>query len=245
MGQWRDSTGGSVANSVLNGTSIPLILPSSGTIGNNGALSAITALPLQYAACYMYFPSNAIAAGVAAGMYYVVMSSTTAGTIYNNTYTSGTPVIPASPTAFATTGPGAYTQTTAAQITLFSDTIPGGIMGISGTLHNESLISTPANANNKTSRLNFGGTTVQQIVQAGASALSQIWHTDITNRGHASRQIVNPLAVVGTSSASASNFGNTSIDTSVDVTYTFTAELAVATDYIILQGIRSELSLLD
>src|ERR1700693_852831 len=90
---------------------IPMILPSSGTIGNNGALSALTALPTIYANAYLYFPAGAIVAGSLAGLYYCIMSSTTAGTIYNNTYdtTLGVmPTIPANPVPFVTPGPGAY-----------------------------------------------------------------------------------------------------------------------------------------
>lgn len=95
---------------------IPFVIPSSGTMGNNGALSGITAVPVAYPSAYVYLPANAIQAGSAAGWYYAVFSSTTAATIYNNPYTSGVPTIPGSPTAFASTGPGAYTQTTGAYI---------------------------------------------------------------------------------------------------------------------------------
>ena len=89
-------------------TGIPLILVSSGNIGNNGALTAITTLPATYSqGCYMWFKTNSISAATPAGWYYVVMTSGTAGTIYNNTYTSGVPLQPAVLTAFVTTGPGA------------------------------------------------------------------------------------------------------------------------------------------
>jgi hypothetical protein len=102
-------TGGTGIPILIGQSSIPMVVASSGSIGNNGALTGHTALPLIYPHCYLYLPADAIVAGSAAGWYYAVMSSTTAGTIYNNTYTSGVPTVPASPTAFATTGPGAYT----------------------------------------------------------------------------------------------------------------------------------------
>lgn len=127
---WRATNGDKfclMSGGIICGT------PSSGSIGDNGALTLTTALLQTFSqGLYLYFPANAIAAGVAAGSYWTVMSSTTAGTIYNNTYIGGKPVAPVSPTAFSTTGPGAYTQTTAASITNVSMTLPGGIIGLEG-----------------------------------------------------------------------------------------------------------------
>jgi hypothetical protein len=91
---------------------VPFIITSSGVMGNNGALSGITALSTTFPQAYIYLPAGAISSGSAAGWYYTVFSSTTAGTVYNNVYTSGTPTVPASPSAFVTTGPGAFVQTT-------------------------------------------------------------------------------------------------------------------------------------
>jgi hypothetical protein len=96
----------------LISTGIPFVMVSSGTMGNNGALSGITAVSVAYPRAYVYLPINAISAGSAAGWYYAVFSATTAATVYNNVYTTGNPTVPASPTAFSTTGPGAYVQTT-------------------------------------------------------------------------------------------------------------------------------------
>lgn len=118
----------------LLGSNLAIGRPSSGSIANNGALTLTTALQTTYSqGAYMYFPANSIAAGVAAGLYWVVMSSTTLGTIYNNTYTSGTPTAPTSLTPFVTTGPGAYTQTVG-EVTLLLGTMPGGSMGKNGVL---------------------------------------------------------------------------------------------------------------
>jgi hypothetical protein len=242
MAYWRDtSLGGAAGQRRLFGSGIPLILPSSGTIGNNGALSALTALPLQYLACYMYFPANAIAAGSAAGMYYVVMSSTSAGTIYNNLYTGGVPSIPANPTPFVTVGPGAYIQTTGAPITLFSGIVPAGSMGLDGTLMIDADYSNIGNTNSKTQRIIFGGQTVHQIAQATAANVVAFWRTRITNRGIATRQYVNPTGVVAPTAGSAGVIGNISVNTAADVTVAFTSELATATDFVVLQGFRASI----
>jgi len=125
------SSNGTVLPYNLSQSAILFVIPSSGSIGNNGALINITALPAIYSTgAYFYFPANAISSGSSAGWYWTVPSSTTAGTIYNSTYTSGTPVA-GTTTAFSTTGPGAYTQVLTA-ITAISISMPGGSMGANG-----------------------------------------------------------------------------------------------------------------
>jgi hypothetical protein len=147
-GQITEKGGYTVPYNLIS-TAIPFVVVSSGTMGNNGALSGITAVISAYPNAYVYLPANAISAGSAANWYYAVFSSTTAATIYNNVYTSGTPTVPASPTAFVTTGPGAYTQTTGAYIKGPTITIPANTVGINGQLFIQSSFSANNNANNK------------------------------------------------------------------------------------------------
>ena len=218
---------GSVA---MFSTVFPMILPSSGTIGNNGALSGLTALHGTYDSCYMYFPENAIAAGVAAGLYYCAMSSTTAGTIYNNTYTSGAPTIPASPTAFSTTGPGAYTQTTGSFITVLSVTVPGNSMGINGGLDSQVALSNNNSAGVKTFQIKLGAYTMLWASNTTALLFGSL-QPFIKNMGVANRQNGNVWgAAPGT------------IDTTTDQTLVVAGMLEVATDFFYLQGINFRLT---
>jgi hypothetical protein len=221
--------------------SIPVLEPSSGTIGNNGALSAISALTNAYTSAYLYFPANAIAAGVAAGLYYTVMSSTTAGTIYNNTYTSGVPIIPASPTPFVTTGPGAFTQTTN-EITLLSLILPGHTLGPNGSMHITALMGdTTNNANSKTAKVKLDSTVIIQntILTSGrAIRLEGIFsnrNSESINAYPASTAAL--CFCTTTATVSASNVHG-SIDTSSDRTFSITAQLASAADSIILDSTR-------
>lgn len=216
---------------VLNQSGFPMILPSSGSIANNGALTGLTALPTTYANCYMYFPANAIAAGVAAGMYYVVMSSATAGTIYNNLYTSGEASIPASPTPFVTTGPGAYTQTIGAPITLLTSTITGGAMGIDGQLFIYPVWSHTNNGNSKIETLQLGGTTIGSWTQTNTVQAS--YCVRVSNKQSYTKQVVVPNATFGASAAALLYLTK---DTSTDLALTRTAQLAVATDYIVSES---------
>lgn len=241
MANWRDNNGGGGAQRLM-GNGIPMIIPSSGSIGNNGALSGITALPTQFASCYMYFPANAISAGSAAGFYYVVMSSTSAGTIYNNTYTSGTPTIPASPNAFITAGPGAYTQTTAADITMLSASIPGGLLGTDGTIGVKVDISHPENTNDKICKLTYGGATVTSVPMATATVETQLWSVHITGRGAVNKQYTHPTNA-SRDGTYASSVNEISVNSAAAQTMAFTGQLAVATDYIILHGLKAFLEI--
>lgn len=214
---------------------IPMILPSSGTIGNNGALSAITSVVNAHPSCYMYFPANAIAAGVAAGLYYVVMSSPTAGTIYNNTYTDGKPTIPTTPTAFVTTGPGAYVQTTATDITLLSTTLTGGAMGKSGQLIVYPQNCIPATAGAKSMRVLFGGTTIMSLVDTTSN--QECRPVRISNRDSEAKQVA--TSYTGFSAAAATPIYPV-INTAADVVILNVAQIATATDFVTLESVLME-----
>jgi len=119
-------------NPLYHGT-LPMVVPSNYTMGDNGAISGIAAFTATFSSgCYMYLPANGIYAGSAAGLYYCIMSSTTAGTVYNNTYTSGVPTAPESPTPFVTTGPGAVVQTSGVILPLLTLTLPAKSLGTNG-----------------------------------------------------------------------------------------------------------------
>lgn len=216
---------------ILSQSGVPVGIPSSGSIGNNGALSGLTAFPTTYAGIYLYFPANAIFAGSAAGLYYCVMSSTTAGTIYNNTYPSGDPEIPTSPTAFTTTGPGAYTQSTA-EITLRSVTAPGGLMGRRGSARVLALFGCNNSANTKTCRVNFGGSNVY-FKNETTNTLAQPLVL-IRNRGMVASQVSTGS---GTGAIGLGSYATTptltAVNTAVDQSMTITGQLASASDFMV------------
>jgi hypothetical protein len=226
--------------SLVSQWGVPVIVPSSGSIGNNGALTGITALPTTFANCWMSFPTNAIFAGSAAGVYFVQMSSTTAGTIFNNTLSSGAPYIPASPTPFVTTGPGAYAQSTSAQ-DLVSIPILGGSMGANGAIKHKAAWLTPNNAASKQTQVKFGG-----AVAATYSPASQNWlgvERTLRNMGVTNQQIVIAAATsvssdVGALGAAASFL---SVNTANNQNLVFSGLISAATDYIVLVGATVEL----
>ncbi|MGD0634010.1 MAG: hypothetical protein ABSA13_07010 [Beijerinckiaceae bacterium] len=220
---------------ILGQLYLPLILPSSGSMGNNGALSGITALPTIYAHAYIYMPAGAISSGSMAGWYYYVASSTTAGTVYNNTYSSGTPTIPSSPAAFSTTGPGAYTQTTSV-VTAYSLTIVGGTLGAADAVQATSSFTLNDSSNNKVFDSYFGSTAYEL---GGATLTTYKAFTGITgfrNPGSLSSQ---------TSTTTINSYGYGydvalpvygAINTASNQPLFFNIQLTAATDFIVMEN---------
>jgi hypothetical protein len=222
---------------ILSQSGVPVGIPSSGSIGNNGALTLTTAFPTTYADIYLYFPANAIVIGSAAGLYYCVMSSTTAGTIYNNTYTSGDPTIPASPTAFSTTGPGAYTQALS-EVTARTNTVPGRMLGSNGVIETIPFFQNNATAGGKNVRTRYGGTLFWSTTQTTPNTVQPM--VLIRNQG-ASNSQNSSSAVAGTGQAGGvPNTG--AVDSSIDQALSHTLQLTVATDWAILMGTMTRIN---
>ena len=229
--------------SVLGQSHIPFILVSSGSMGDNGALSAVTTLPATYPSAYVYLPTGAITAASTAGWYYTVFSSATAGTVYNNTYTAGTPTIPASPTPFVVTGPvgGTFTQTTASLITAYSLNIPGNTLGTNGAIRAAQSYSYASSANAKTVKnyyssyalfTNANSTSGDQ----GGSFLA----------GFSNRQATNVQVTAFGNAAGGLGIGATSpliggIDSTANQNYTVQMQLVNASDFIVNESITVEL----
>jgi hypothetical protein len=239
MGDITGPIAGSGQGSVqkLAASAIPFIIAPTGSMANNGAITLGTALPVTYASCYLALPAGAISSGSAAGWYYTVMSSATVGQVYNNTYSSGAPTIPGSPTPFATTGPGAYTGittlTTGPQIT-----VPGGAMGPNGILRLLTLWSTLSNADAKTMIAALGGA---QFLNAGlttsgaAQVLSMVY-----NRGNAAINLGQPSANNAGLGTFGANIVQLAVNTALAQTLAISGQLATATDFLILESFLAE-----
>ena len=206
-------------------TGIPFVL-TSGSMGNNGALTLTTAVATAYPNAYVYMPAGAIEVGSAAGWYYAVFSTTGAATIYNNTYSSGQPTIPVSPTAFVTTGPGAFTFSTASEYTVVSVTLAANAMGIHGSLE---YIWT-ATANNSANPKYARGYFASQPISGATAFTSQTagrWTATVQNRGVANVQTTNALQFSNAQLSAANS--TTAINTASSVTVTGTLFLNVST----------------
>jgi hypothetical protein len=216
---------------ILVKAGIPFISLSSGSVAAGGGISGITALPVAYPRAYCYFPANALAAAITAGWYYCTFSTTTAGTAFLDTYTSGMPTIPASPTPVVA-GQGAYTGDTGEEFGP-TITIPAGAMGANGAVQWQDSITVNNTANAKTCRLRFsgsGGTVVNSQNAISVTGTSSI--VEGINNGVATSQTWAHLA--GTLAA-GSPAVYTAVNTANASSVVKSLQKATATDNIVLE----------
>lgn len=232
---------------VLAQSGIPFILPGGTagggsnqfTMGNNGAVSTLQALPSTYdGGAWMYFPANTITGSNPAGWYWFVASSTTAGTVYNNTYTTGSPAAPTTLIPFVSTGPGLGTQTTGADITAMNFTMIGGSMGPNGAVENWWNGAQNNSAGNKIWNEKWGATSMWSRTRTTTTMENPMYR--ISNRGRQDRQFCDAQGGPGSSLTSAGSV--TSIDTSANIAVSITMQIAAASDFMLLNAYRSQLS---
>lgn len=180
--------------SIIQGC-VPIGIPSSGSVGANGALTLTTAFSSVLSPVYLFFPGGAVFSGSAAGFYYVEMSSTSIGTIYNNRYTAGKCDVPSVLTPIVAAGPGAYVQDTAAYKTSVNADITG-LLGKNGDCTFRGNFINNNSGLNKIVITSFGVTTVSTLVASTAtnSMIPTHW---ISNLNDVAKQSVSPVAISG------------------------------------------------
>lgn len=225
----------------LGQANIPFVLLPSGSIGNNGAWTTSNAAQATaYPNAYCFVPLHAISASSAAGWYYCTFSTTQAATLFNNTYTSGTPTIPASPTPFVTTGPGAYTQTTGSNIASYTLAIAGNTIGLNGTVHIEGNVSHNNSAGNKILTTNYDSYAFGTFTDT--TSLNRALIGGFSNRGATNVQVPlsnSSLAVPATGSAGALTYG--AIDSTATKNLVFNLQIASGSDGMVLESAAVEL----
>lgn len=220
-GAWVPNNG----RTLLTRLTLPLVKAPTFTGTTNGAITLGTATGSIYAKCYMYFPANSLVAAHAAGWYYTEMSSTTAGVVYNNTYTPAAGVFPTEPTsktAFSGAVPGGAGSSS--EVTAFTFSVPANVLGSYGIVKMQGSTSWNSTAGNKNFRLRANSTSVSAYdvkTSVGAKLLFQFGNSGDTNRNY-------------TTSSPASNLATdhirTTIDTTSAVTMALSMQCAVATD---------------
>lgn len=224
---------------VVAKSAIPFIHISTGSIGNNGALTAVTALPTTYPGAYCYYPTNSISAATPAGWYWTVFSSATAGTIFNNTYAAGVPAAPTSPTAFATTGPGAFTGDTTARDGP-TITVPAGSMGPNGQIRVTVDFTMTNNGNNKTAAVKLGGTSfLNETLSSDLANMSTVW---FANRAAANSNYGYATGVSNVNNVRVTAPTYTTIDTTAAlVVVPASLNKATATDNMVMERFAIEI----
>jgi hypothetical protein len=224
-------------------STIPFEVAPTGTMANNGVVTLGTALNLAYPAAYLYFPASAIVTGSPAGWYFTIMSSTTVGTVYQNSYSSGVPALPAAAAlpgniggtlvGWVTTGPGAYTGVTGA-VTGPNIYLPANSMASQSSLRFTAITSTNSSAGAKVANLVFGATTVSTF--SATTSTGQRQDAFLSNIGTFANQIVVSNDTDGTETlVRATN------NTATDLLISVTLNLAVATDTLAVESFVVEL----
>lgn len=222
---------------VIGESGIPVILAPNGTVATNGTVTLGTALPLIYANAWMRLPAGAVVGGLA-GLYFVKMTSTTEGQVYTN-YADPTaafvPSIPATQVAAVGSNAG-YTQATAADLPLATLSLGAGAMGLNGEVRANALFGLNSTAGAKTAKIKLGASTVGSLAMTTSVAGSL--SNQVRNRGAANAQIAQTADV---SAGSANANALLAVDTAVAQLVTISGQLAVATDYLVLEGFCAEL----
>lgn len=215
-------------------SAIPFLEFSSWTPGANGALTLAVALPVAYPAAYVYFPLDGIGVGVPAGYYYTTFSSTTVGTVFNNRYVTGQPVIPSSPTAFVTTAGTVTTQVTSA-VTGPNVTLPGGALGPNGQIVTEALWQANNSAQNKQAAATLNSQNMAAVAMTTTNVMSEI-DTKTMNTGVVTRQITRTATINSTTGTPSFLTVDTAQDQAIAMTQTLGS--AATGDYVILLRVR-------
>ena len=209
----------------------PSGIPSSGSVAANGALTVTAAFLETYSdGVWLFFPAGAVYAGSVAGSYWVVMSSTTLGTVYDNVLVlPGSDHPPVTPTPIVAAGPGAYTQVVTTDITVRSVVMPGNTMGEDGMLTFKSLVRHNNSAGAKSWRPSINSTFFGSIVSTTSTLSNR--YCDIYNRRNQSSQISSNWLGPQSMGVTDPIFGTE--NTSIDQTVSVALRIAVATDWII------------
>lgn len=177
--------------------------------------------------CWIYMPANFGGSSYSAGWYWAVFSSDTAGILYTDTYTSGKPKRPASPTAFPTNLTGWLTTTTSEITGPTGFVLPGGSMGPNGSL--KPYLRTAGNTTaNKSFRAYAGATQICVVTPITTLPNSEIM-ASVRNQGSQSLQnISRNVAIPGVGAAGGSYVAgeSTAIDFSVDQTLSMSLQVS-------------------
>jgi len=178
--------------------------------------------------CWCYLPANFGGKTYPAGWYWAVFSSDTAGILYNNTYKSGSPSRPATPTAFVDNLAGWLTQTTSEITGPTGFNLVGGSMGPNGVTKAHLRLIGNATSN-KSYKLYLGSTAIAWISPVTTNPNVE-FIVSSRNQGSQSLQINSRVAaatgvgVVGGVFTGMSE--TTSVDTSADQNVSISLQLS-------------------
>ena len=184
--------------------------------------------------CWCYMPSGFGRSGYAAGWYWAVLSSDTAGVLYTDTYVSGRVTRAFSPTAFPVNLAGWLTQTVSEVTGPTGLVLPGGSMGPSGNIKIHARGS--GNITSTKSFRHYLGSTAIFTTQPTTSP-SYEFLVVTANQGSESLQSnarVSAVTGVGLNSAACTAAEASSINTSADQPYSVSLQISATSGCAVL-----------
>ncbi|MEZ0231893.1 MAG: hypothetical protein ACAH12_03565 [Methylophilaceae bacterium] len=213
--------------------------------GTTGGFSlAGTILPQLIPACFMWFPLNQIAGKAnPAGWYYTEFSTTSAGIVYNNTYVSEKPAIPAVKTPFTgITSLAWLNQDVGADIQSLKYTPPTGVFGDNGGVEINATVQTNSSGNNKTYKFKLDGSSYTFFTNTPTTSTLGSVRGAFKNLRSAAAQIqLNTSFGIGLSGGVAETPANGTVNTALAKDVNVTQQIAVNTDMIILKYVKIKL----
>lgn len=206
----------------LSASAVAVILPSSGSSNATGQITHTTALPAQpVGTVRIFLPAGVVTAGsqgTGAGLYSVTYSSTTVCQL------TGTGIVTAN---------AAYTQSTGEQTLATLTTVAAGAMGLNGAVEIRSSWTSVNNANSKTARIKFGGTSYLSVGLTTSPVLGDVRR--IRNRNSASAQVCSFSSGQGSFGVTTAALVTSTVDTTAAVDILATGQLTNAADFLIFE----------
>ena len=225
-----------------NGSSVGSIAQGASTPDSNHAvtLAALTSLPAAYPNAYVYLPANQINNAQPAGWYYATFQSQTSCTVYANTYTGGTPTIPAALTGFPSVTGTWLTQTIGAYIPAYALAIAANTLGPNDTLDVRSAFSYNNSAGAKLYQgILSDGTNTNTIVSGTQTTSASSYH--FSSFQNEQNQMVNSSFISLMAASSSVVPIQSTVNTALATTLTYSLRLAVNTDTVVLKNALIEL----
>lgn len=215
-------------------SAVPVVLASSGTVSTAGAITLTTALPMIYSSAWVRLPAGAVVGG-SAGLYYVVFTSTTVGTVYTNYVNPTTEFVPSVPTGTLVVAVGsdsAYTPVLSTEFPLATFTVPAASMGANGKFSLNVLGSTESSSDVKTLVGKFGTNAFLTVSATTSAAIDAT--KSVVNRGSESVQLIHNTVTTG--AVSTTSPAKLAVNTAADVTVSIFGSIAAATCFVVLES---------
>lgn len=226
---------------VLSQSAIPFILAGGTatnqfTVSATGLVTALPTLPITSGFAFVYMPSGVTGT---AGWYYAQILSATSVQLYTARYTSGEPRL-AVPTTLVNQSAtaGSYSQTTGSDITSIQFTIPGGSLGPTGGLDVGAFVRISDSTNLKQIATFLAGSNLWSNNTNAAGNVSSQSLTRTRNRNSQTSQVNSGGFLGGVTnfwSGASSAPLYTTVNTAVDTVLSVRHQIAVSSDFVMLE----------